>query len=192
MTRGLPAMVRRRREPSSEAGASSTGSRLGSRLGLRLELRVSSESPAPKSLSEARSNSKDCSLSLTGPSPTDELERRVGRFEELGRSVGMKDSKKTHSTTGSKSQPHRSRIDCGTQTAFVHGRVKQHRVKHTHRGVVRSKTGRQASPEAETQVSETSSPADCGINPASHSDRTFLDNDRDTMTQVGRTFVPSP
>ena len=123
-------MVRRRREPSSAAGASAAGSRLDARLGRR----VSSESPAPKSLSEARSNSKDCSLSLTGPSPTDELVRRVGRFEELGRSVGMKDSKMTHSIAGSKPQPHRSRFDCGTETACVRGRVKPHRVKHTHPG----------------------------------------------------------
>jgi hypothetical protein len=87
-------MVRRRREPSSAAGGSAANSWLGLRLELRLGLRESSESPAPKSLSEARSNSKDCSLSLTGPSPTDELGRRVGRFEELERSVGMKDSKR--------------------------------------------------------------------------------------------------
>jgi hypothetical protein len=53
--------------------------------------------------------------------------------------------------------------------------VKTHRVKHTHPGVVRSKTVRQQS-----QVSEKSSTDTLRDQPASHSDRTFLGKGRDT------------
>ena len=119
--RGLEAIVRRRREPSSPAGAG------GSAPDERPELRASSPRPAPKSSrSEACSNWNDCSLSLAEPSPEAELGRRVGRFEELERSVGMRNSKKTHSAIRSQRQPHCCHINDRTPWAIELQRVEQH------------------------------------------------------------------
>lgn len=133
--RGLEAIVRRRRDPSS-------GEEAGAAAGLRLGpgLRESSERPAPKSfISWVRSRSKDCNLSLTGPSPEVGLVRRVGRFEELGRSVGMKDSQKTHSAGQSDLRPRQCRFDNRAQRAFPLRQVDQHQTKQTHHSVVRNR-----------------------------------------------------